>query len=163
MVCIVCIISLFSWKTLMFSERKYMKITLLCCIPTCSTILICMFIYARMILTEIICGQPRPTTASPATTTGSDCFIPTRGGTARSESVCIFPFEYKGVIYTGCSVVDNNGVPWCYTSYDYRNDHLWGNCGGRFWWIHKFCTWPQQMALRVTGNSLSLVTSSLGL
>ena len=80
--------------------------------------------------TDMVCGQPRPTTASTLSTTGSDCFIPTIGGTAGARSVCIFPFNYRGITYTGCSSVDNGGVPWCYTSFNYENDHLWGNCGG---------------------------------
>ncbi len=78
---------------------------------------------------ELVCGQPRPTTVTTGTTTGSDCWIPTVGGTS-IQGVCVFPFSYKGVTYTGCSTVDNNGYPWCYTSDNYKNDHMWGNCQG---------------------------------
>ena len=88
--------------------------------------------YVLWVLTAVVCGEPRPTTVTPMTTTGSDCWIPTIGGSAYQPSVCTFPFEYRGTVYTGCTTRDNNGYAWCYTSYDYRNDHLWGNCEGMF-------------------------------
>ena len=78
---------------------------------------------------DVVCGVPRPTRAGQGTTTNSGCWIPTYAGTA-GKSVCVFPFTYKGVSYTGCSTVDNDGYPWCYTSYNYANDHLWGICQG---------------------------------
>ena len=80
-------------------------------------------------IVALVCDRPRPRSLAPQTTTRSDCFIPTHGGTA-GDSVCIFPFDYRGVTYYGCTTVDNNGDPWCYTSYDYKNDHLWSNCFG---------------------------------
>ena len=82
-------------------------------------------------ISALVCGQPRPTTASMLTTTEGGCWMPTYGGTAGVRSVCVFPFSYRGVTYTGCSTVDNDGYPWCYTSYDYETDHLWGNCQGK--------------------------------
>ena len=43
--------------------------------------------------------------------------------TTKGES-CRFPFTYRGVEYTECTPVANNGVPWCYTNAGY------GNCVG---------------------------------
>ena len=80
---------------------------------------------------DVICDRPRPSQAA-MTTTGRECYIPTRGGTAITDSVCIFPFSYKGGVYTSCITEDNNGRPWCYTSFNYREDHLWGDCQGVF-------------------------------
>ncbi len=78
----------------------------------------------------MVCGKDRPTTASTLSTTPNDCWIPTYGGTAVQQSVCVLPFSYRGVTYTGCTTVDNSGYPWCYTSVNYENDHIWGNCQG---------------------------------
>ena len=91
---------------------------------------LCYILPSAISFVATVCDQPRPTTQAPMTTTGRDCYIPTIGGTAETPSACVFPFSYKGVTYTGCSTVDNSGYPWCYTSYNYREDHLWGNCRG---------------------------------
>ena len=82
-------------------------------------------------LTELVCGIPRPTTPNTATTTNENCYIETHGGTA-GDSRCIFPFNYKGDTYTGCTTEDNDNRPWCYTSYNYNKDHLWSNCLGNY-------------------------------
>ena len=57
------------------------------------------------------------------------CYIVTIGGTS-GTSVCMFPFTYRGVVYDACTTVNNNGVPWCYTTYTPQDDRLWGNCLG---------------------------------
>ena len=44
--------------------------------------------------------------------------------TTKGDS-CIFPFSYRGVEYTECTPVANNGVPWCYTT-----GGGYGNCVG---------------------------------
>ena len=40
--------------------------------------------------------------------------------TTTGES-CRFPFTYRGVEYTECTPVANNGIPWCYTSSGFGN------------------------------------------
>ena len=39
----------------------------------------------------------------------------TNGG-SHPNVPCVFPFIYKGTTYTGCTDVDNGGVPWCATT-----------------------------------------------
>ena len=51
-------------------------------------------------------------------------------GTAPEGSACVFPFLYDGVVYTQCTTVRNEGIPWCSTEYDYSINKLWGNCQG---------------------------------
>jgi len=48
------------------------------------------------------------------------------------DDLCVFPFSYKGALYSGCTTVDNNGTEWCSTKTDHRGVHTkgsWGNCG----------------------------------
>ena len=50
---------------------------------------------------------------------------------------CVFPFIYKGVKYSGCTIAGSGGTPWCSTVTDKdgnyidhpSNFHTWGNCG----------------------------------
>ena len=55
----------------------------------------------------------------------------TSGGTAPEESLCSFPFVYKGVQYNDCTTVDNVGKLWCSTQSHLTSRYdgsLWGNC-----------------------------------
>jgi len=48
-----------------------------------------------------------------------------------SQDLCVFPFSYKGALYSTCTTVDNNGTEWCSTKTDHRGVHTkgnWGNC-----------------------------------
>ena len=56
----------------------------------------------------------------------SDEPVTTTGGTADQESLCTFPFEYKGITYSECTKVDNGNIAWC--SLDTEYDFRWGNC-----------------------------------
>ena len=56
----------------------------------------------------------------------SDEPVTTTGGTADEESLCTFPFEYKGITYSECTKVDNGNIAWC--SLDTEYDFRWGNC-----------------------------------
>ena len=53
----------------------------------------------------------------------------TTGGNSVEGARCIFPFEYKGVRYSKCTDVENDGVLWCGTSSSAPD--LWGNCNGK--------------------------------
>ncbi|KJE90649.1 hypothetical protein CAOG_01926 [Capsaspora owczarzaki ATCC 30864] len=54
----------------------------------------------------------------------------TYGGTANGLP-CVFPFTYKGVVYTQCTNVDNHR-DWCYTDPDYASRRRWGFCLAQF-------------------------------
>ena len=49
---------------------------------------------------------------------------------------CVFPFIYKGVKYSGCTIVGRGGTPWCSTVTDKDGNYIehptkfltWGNC-----------------------------------
>ena len=44
---------------------------------------------------------------------------------------CVFPFNYNGKVYRGCTDVDNQGTFWCSTKVDKDGNHVdghWGNC-----------------------------------
>ena len=43
---------------------------------------------------------------------------------------CVFPFWYEGKEIYSC-IKDNNIWPWCATTDNYTNDHLWDNCAGK--------------------------------
>ncbi len=58
------------------------------------------------------------------------CYITTTGGKAPEGSICVFPFTYRGTIYTECTTQNNGDVPWCYTTSSPQIDHIWGNCLG---------------------------------
>uniref|UniRef100_A0A8C4YGT5 Fibronectin type-II domain-containing protein n=1 Tax=Gopherus evgoodei TaxID=1825980 RepID=A0A8C4YGT5_9SAUR len=45
-----------------------------------------------------------------------------------SEEPCMFPFSYKGKLYTACTMVDSKR-PWCATTRNYEVDHKWRYCG----------------------------------
>ena len=45
-----------------------------------------------------------------------------------SNGACIFPFEYYGVIYNGCTTAGGY-APWCQTSVDETEEVWWGDCG----------------------------------
>merc|ERR1712037_630634 len=48
-------------------------------------------------------------------------------------SACAFPFNYMGVLHSGCTTIDGDTTPWCSTQTDANNDHVsgvgaWGYC-----------------------------------
>ena len=57
------------------------------------------------------------------------CETYTAGGNAKG-AICKFPFNYYGKDTYECITENNNGVPWCATTYDYTTDYIWGNCAG---------------------------------
>ena len=64
-----------------------------------------------------------------STTTTTVCKA-TSGPASGSE--CVFPFNYKGVSYTGCTLFEDT-KPWCSTQTDANNNHVsgvdaWGYC-----------------------------------
>merc|ERR1719422_542595 len=48
--------------------------------------------------------------------------------TATSGQQCVFPFRYKGVVYTQCTSIDQS-QPWCSTSVTASGDHVTGSLG----------------------------------
>uniref|UniRef100_A0AAY4A822 Fibronectin type-II domain-containing protein n=1 Tax=Denticeps clupeoides TaxID=299321 RepID=A0AAY4A822_9TELE len=52
---------------------------------------------------------------------------PTIHGNANGAP-CLFPFHYKGNLYTSCTYADHNAL-WCATTANYDRDKLWGDCG----------------------------------
>ena len=58
----------------------------------------------------------------------------TTTGGARTGAKCVFPFTYKDVKYTGCSLEDaDDDKPWCSTKTDANGQHVsgqgqWGQC-----------------------------------
>ncbi|XP_065051247.1 uncharacterized protein LOC135680930 isoform X2 [Rhopilema esculentum] len=52
--------------------------------------------------------------------------IGTFGGNAGGAK-CVFPFRYKGKMYSACTKVNHN-KPWCATTANYDKDRKWGNC-----------------------------------
>jgi len=52
--------------------------------------------------------------------------VTTVGGNVATDSQCVFPFTYRGVEYSECTTVDNDGVAWCST--DATFDGNWGEC-----------------------------------
>merc|ERR1712243_170819 len=66
------------------------------------------------------------------TVTGSGASCITNGGPANG-SACAFPFNYMGVLHSGCTLIDGDSTPWCSTQTDANNDHVsgvgaWGYC-----------------------------------
>ena len=67
--------------------------------------------------------------------------------TTDTEMDCVFPFNYNGVTYTGCTIFGDS-KPWCVTKTDRNGDmegSFWGLCdatcpieGCR---IQRFCCW----------------------
>jgi len=55
------------------------------------------------------------------------CYI-TNSGLLTAGSPCVFPFIYRGMNFTGCTVLDNNHLPWCSASSNYDIDSLYGLC-----------------------------------
>ena len=45
--------------------------------------------------------------------------------------LCIFPFKYQGIRYSGCTTTGNGGIYWCPTEVDRygKYDGKYGNCG----------------------------------
>ena len=43
---------------------------------------------------------------------------------------CVFPFKYKGKMYSQCTDIDWNRK-WCSLTNDYDSDRLWDNCTGK--------------------------------
>eukprot|EP00795_Rhopilema_esculentum_P012586 gene12586-3287_t len=52
--------------------------------------------------------------------------VGTFGGNAGGAK-CVFPFRYKGKMYSACTKVNHN-KPWCATTANYDKDRKWGNC-----------------------------------
>merc|ERR1719454_2723263 len=70
--------------------------------------------------------------SGPVTGTGSGASCITNDGPA-AGSACAFPFNYMGVLHTGCTTIDGDTTPWCSTQTDANNDHVsgvgaWGYC-----------------------------------
>merc|ERR1712200_307866 len=66
------------------------------------------------------------------TGSGSGASCITNDGPA-AGSACAFPFNYMGVLHTGCTTIDGDTTPWCSTQTDANNDHVsgvgaWGYC-----------------------------------
>merc|ERR1712227_276097 len=65
------------------------------------------------------------------TTSSSSC---TTTGGGRKGVNCVFPFTYRDVKYTGCTLEDaDDGKPWCSTKTDANGQHVggqgqWGHC-----------------------------------
>ena len=52
-------------------------------------------------------------------------------GENQLDTMCVFPFSYKGTVYERCITVDDV-TPWCATevdSFGYHVDGKWGYCG----------------------------------
>lgn len=69
-----------------------------------------------ILYTERICSTP-----------STACITYTIGGNANG-AICNFPFVYKDVLFSECITLDNKGVLWCSTTYNYDVNKLWGNC-----------------------------------
>ena len=56
-------------------------------------------------------------------------FVPrTCYGTANG-SACVFPFMYKGMVFTGCTTIESDNDPWCGTqSGEVQSHDQWGYC-----------------------------------
>jgi len=54
--------------------------------------------------------------------------ISTSSCVATSGATCIFPFRYKGVVYSECTSVDQT-QPWCSTSVTAAGEHIDGSLG----------------------------------
>ncbi len=69
---------------------------------------------------------------STLTETTSESCVTTDAGPAPSGTACHFPFVYpavNGQEYWHCTDVNNGGIPWCSTQYDYLGvGSGWGNC-----------------------------------
>ncbi|KAL4601628.1 seminal plasma protein HSP-1-like [Arapaima gigas] len=49
-----------------------------------------------------------------------------------SADYCVFPFQYKGLLYHSCTGVNSaNGRLWCSLTSNYDQDRLWGYCLGK--------------------------------
>jgi len=58
--------------------------------------------------------------------------IPNPGCFTEEQEACVFPFTYKGALYSTCTTIDNGGLEWCSTKTDHKGVHTkgnWGNCG----------------------------------
>ena len=124
------------------------------CMPTVSNILLreplfhnyvmqCIFSTSKCyILSDEVClttSAPTSSTSTESTTTTTEsstaqpslyCYTPTSGGNA-DESICVFPFFYKGFFYGSCTKNDHNRL-WCATTGNYSEHGLWGNCLGKY-------------------------------
>merc|ERR1712088_896252 len=66
------------------------------------------------------------------TGTGSGASCITNDGPA-AGSACAFPFNYMGVLHSGCTQIDGDPTPWCSTQTDEDFEHVsgvgaWGYC-----------------------------------
>ena len=52
--------------------------------------------------------------------------VGTFGGNAGGAN-CVFPFRYKGKMYSDCTKANHNKL-WCATTPNYDKDKKWGNC-----------------------------------
>ncbi|MFT7819266.1 seminal plasma protein HSP-1-like [Arapaima gigas] len=62
------------------------------------------------------------------------CLCPVRISTEMdiSADYCVFPFQYKGLLYHSCTGVNSaNGRLWCSLTSNYDQDRLWGYCLGK--------------------------------
>ena len=52
--------------------------------------------------------------------------VVTFGGNANGAK-CVFPFQYRGLLYRSCTSAKHNKL-WCATTANYDKDKKWGNC-----------------------------------
>merc|ERR1711971_572431 len=77
-----------------------------------------------------ITGSGSGSGAVTGTASGASCI--TNDGPA-AGSACAFPFNFMGVLHSGCTTIDGDTTPWCSTQTDANNDHVsgvgaWGYC-----------------------------------
>merc|ERR1719340_406539 len=70
--------------------------------------------------------------SGPTTGSGSGASCLTNDGPA-AGSACAFPFNYMGVLHSGCTQIDGDPTPWCSTQTDEDFEHVsgvgaWGYC-----------------------------------
>ena len=83
------------------------------------------------------CLSPTTTTTAKTVSTTSSSSTSTSGCKTQNDTVCVFPFIYKGVKYSGCTTMDNEETPWCSTVTDKDRNYVdhpksfvtWENCG----------------------------------
>ena len=55
---------------------------------------------------------------------------------------CVFPFQYKGKVYTTC-ISYSHDRPWCSRTFNYDADKFWDNCPTEGSWGYRMtnCKW----------------------
>ena len=65
------------------------------------------------------------TSTVPMNTVGARTQVTSTCGGSAKGAPCVFPFTYKGIMYTKCTPIDHD-EPWCSTESVYESQ--WGNC-----------------------------------